>query len=225
MSNENSKGGDKTGESEGAKLRDASSSATATDAVISGPDAQKNQDNFYAQKNFQNHDSPSEQAIKAISPSDASLAQKIQQNKFEITGLDNSAGHANDAAKPTKKFELGVEAEKVMWKQWQERLNAAIGEKLDLKMLGSNIPVGAHVTLKYQVRDDGAFSFGYESNNNQYAKNVVEAFNETLKYHPELKKFPQGTKDHLVERQATFDVKPGKSNHETGDVKEEIRKK
>lgn len=140
---------------------------------------------------------------------------------------DAEAQKPTDAPKkvPQTKFELGGEADLVGWERWQHRMNQAVFEKLNTLMQGSHVPAGSHCAVEYTVNKNGSFDYKFTEGNNQEYINIVErAINETLRFHPELRKFPPEAKENSWHRNVTFNAGV-KSGYSTGDVHDEIIKK
>jgi len=122
------------------------------------------------------------------------------------------------------RFDLGAEADLVGWERWQNRMNETINKKLQSLMAGAEIPQGVHADVDYRVGKDGSFTYSVQSNNPQYYDIVNTAIRDTLKYHPELLKYPPGAQEKVWSRHATFNVNDG-SGYRTGEVHDEINKR
>lgn len=169
-------------------------------------------------------------------------AEFLRQMQLKKEGKDptaepaESATPANQADTPKppegkaeqEPFKLDAQAEEVKWQEWQERLNKEVFRKLE-QLLAQHPeykpPLGARVDLTLTVTNDGRVAMNYRYSDRNYANLATRALNETLHYHPELKKFPEGTTKTEIERKMAFEVKPGAAGYDTGEVESEIRKK
>lgn len=125
-----------------------------------------------------------------------------------------------------QKFALGGEQDQIAWRQWQERLNHGINDKLQGLLHGAGIPGGLECKISYDLTKNGGFNWRMteSSGNAQYDHIVAKAIDDTLRYHPELLKFPAGTQRTHYDREATFSTGAGRGAVRTGEVPDEIVK-
>jgi len=211
------KGGDNTNETKPLRL-EATISKTADDALMSGTEGVENQNRYKEQKTLENSKGPSDFSLPAI-----------PGNNFEITGQkDGKSGQAMTDKVPqgTKTFQLESQAEEIKWKEWQERLNQEINRKLQQLMVGSSVPNNTETHASYKVYADGGWDIKVNPGPNQEHINIVaKAIDDTLRYHPELKKFPEGTHKQFYERKDVKFTVGGGGGYSTGDTETEIHKK
>lgn len=124
------------------------------------------------------------------------------------------------------RFELGSEAEDVAWEQWQKRLNQSVHNKLQDLLSGRTFPPDTTCDIEYKVTKTGGYQWklAKRSSNADYNSFVAKAVDDTLRYHPELLKFPEGARKIEYERIAHVgnDGPPG---YNTGHVEREVRKR
>jgi len=151
-------------------------------------------------------------------------AQPVRDDRRSSTENDASAGRLLKVGERQIKFELGGEADLVGWRRWQEAFNREVYRKLEQLATSTKIPAGSHVDMNYTVYRDGRFSYNLTGNNLQYNTMVKRAVDDTLRYHPELKRFPERAKEMTWSRSVTFNA-GGPSGYQTGDVQDDVEKR
>jgi hypothetical protein len=127
--------------------------------------------------------------------------------------------------KTGKPLEASVQGDEIAWQQWQDRLNKSIMAKLDLYSIGQNFEHSYHAAIRYKVGRNGSFHWNFTelTGSDEYRRAVQRSIDDTLRYHPELIKFPEGTTRQEIERNTTFGI--GEPGFKTGPVETELIKK
>jgi hypothetical protein len=100
---------------------------------------------------------------------------------------------------------LNADQQRLLWIEWQRRLNATIFEKLLALSSGYEIPSGLLQRVQYKVSPYDHIAWTLTgSGHAQFDKLVSSAITETLLAHPELKQFPRGVAQDVYEHEATY---------------------
>jgi hypothetical protein len=129
----------------------------------------------------------------------------------------------NTQKSDSKPLQAGVtaQAEEVVWQHWQERLNKAVNEKF-LQLNDHKAPIGTHETVTYKISPYGGFEWHSEGcADPNFDKAVRRAVDETLRFHPELIRFPEGVEKKQRTRSADFSADTY-SHYSTGVTPSEV---
>jgi len=116
-------------------------------------------------------------------------------------------------------------AEQVAWDAWQQRLNHTLHEKMKELVKGQNFPEGLSCTLNYEITNNARATWEStsQSGNARFDAAINKTMHDVFKYHPELLKFPAGSKRTTYSRQdVTFTS--GVDSYQTAAVDDEVNR-
>lgn len=164
-----------------------------------------------------------ESCEKSAAMAPVTITGDVEKERFLRAKFDEDKPQL--ASAESKLLKTGAGAEQIAWRDWQERLNKSIYEKFSDVARGRNFPPGLSCECDYKVGRDGSFqwSIAKPSGDATYDRAIEKVLDDTLRYHPELLKFPEGSRRKEYARKNVSFTSGGRSRF-TGVVDDEINR-